>query len=105
MAGITRKNEDRETGMRTSIMQAEKRCFICGAVKDLERHHVMDGPNRRHSETYGLTVWLCRNHHTGDHGAHNNRKLDLFLREEAQAAFERTHSRADWMRVFGRNYL
>lgn len=88
-----------------SIMQHEKACFVCGRVQGLECHHVMDGPNRRHSTSLGLTVWLCREHHTGDNGVHHNRALDLFLREEAQAAFERSHTREEWMTVFGRNYL
>lgn len=88
-----------------SIIQETKRCWVCGKRTGLERHHVLGGPNRKHSEEHGLTVWLCREHHTGPAGAHNNRELSLMLRETAQLAFERNHTREEWMQIFGRNYL
>lgn len=88
-----------------SAIQTHKRCWVCGRVTGLERHHVLGGPNRKWSEKYGLTVWLCREHHTGTHGVHNDRDLSLQLRQAAQVAFERDHTREEWMRIFGRNYL
>jgi len=88
-----------------SAIQTQRRCWVCGRVTGLEKHHVMGGPNRRLSEEYGLTVWLCREHHTGDTGVHHDRDLSLQLRQAAQVAFERDHSREEWMRIFGRNYL
>lgn len=88
-----------------SAIQTHKRCWVCGRVTGLEKHHVMGGPNRRWSEKYGLTVWLCREHHTGTTGVHNDRDLSLQLRQAAQVAFERDHTREEWMRIFGRNYL
>ena len=62
-------------GKSRSIMQDrnECRCYICEhfcgdrSRKDtLEKHHVFGGPDRKKSETFGLTVYLCRKHHTGD---------------------------------------
>ena len=88
-----------------SAIQTQKRCWVCGRVTGLERHHVLGGPNRKWSEKYGLTVWLCREHHTGTTGVHNDRDLSLQLRQAAQVAFERDHTREEWMRIFGRNYL
>lgn len=88
-----------------SAIQTHKRCWVCGRVTGLEKHHVMGGPNRKWSEKYGLTVWLCREHHTGTTGVHNDRDLSLQLRQAAQVAFERDHTREEWMRIFGRNYL
>ena len=61
--------------MSRSIMQdkSKHRCYICdifcgdGSVKPyLEEHHVFGGPRRKKSEHYGLKVYLCRKHHTGD---------------------------------------
>ena len=88
-----------------SAIQTHKRCWVCGRVTGLERHHVLGGPNRKWSEKYDLTVWLCREHHTGTNGVHNARDLSLQLRQAAQVAFERDHTREEWMRIFGRNYL
>lgn len=89
-----------------SIIQTDKRCYICGRVSGLHRHHVVFGnPGRKNSEKYGLTVWLCVDHHTGNIGVHQNRQLDLELKQVAQQKFEEDHSREEWMKVFGRNYL
>ena len=91
-----------------SIVQdlSEERCYLCGSVRDLELHHIMHGTaNRRLSTRYGLTCWLCRTHHTGRFGVHSNAELNRILQQEAQTAFEKTHSHAEWMKIFGKNYL
>lgn len=91
-----------------SILQSEKRCFVCGTERDLESHHVFFGyPKRQKSEKYGLKVWLCADHHRGEHGVHGKYGLELNveLKEAAQVAFEKTHSREEFMQIFGRNYL
>lgn len=40
----------------------------------------------------------------GVHGR-DGRELDLRLKRECQAKFEETHSREEFMKIFGRNYL
>ena len=92
--------------MAESIIQTEKECFFCGRRTNLERHHVFGGvANRPISEKYGLTVWLCHEHHTGDNGAQYVKEMNLQLKQEAQRAFEKTNSRELWMRLIGKNYL
>ena len=92
--------------MAESIVQAEKECFFCGSVVGLERHLIFAGTaNRKVSEKYGLTVWLCHRHHTGADGAQYDKALNLQLKEEAQKAFESIYSNDEWMKVIGRNYL
>ena len=91
-----------------SIVQdlSQERCFLCGSRWHLELHHIMHGTaNRRLATLYGLTCWLCRNHHTGAHGVHNNAALNRRLQATAQMAFEKTHTRQEWMKIFGKNYL
>lgn len=91
-----------------SIVQdlEEERCFLCGSRRNLELHHIMHGTaNRRLSTKYGLTCWLCRAHHTGVFGVHNNAWLNRQLQQEAQRRFEGKYNHAEWMRVFGKNYL
>ena len=72
----------------------------------MECHHVIYGTsNRKNSEKYGLKVWLCHRHHTGDEGVHFNKDLDLMLKQTAQKEFEKTHTREEFMTIFGRNWL
>ena len=94
--------------MIESIVQdlRNERCFVCGCTRELELHHIMHGTaNRRLATQYGLTCLLCRFHHTGKTGVHNNAELNRRLQREAQMAFERTHTHAEGMTIFGKNYL
>lgn len=92
--------------MAKSIIQREKECLFCGAVRDLEKHHCMHGTaNRKKAEKYGLTVYLCRRHHTGPEGVHMNPETDRELKKLAQHVFEERYDHAKWMEVFGRDYL
>jgi Zn-finger protein len=72
----------------------------------LETHHVFGGvANRPISEKYGLKVWLCHECHTGNEGAQYDKMKNLQLKQDAQYAFEREHTRAEWMKLIGKNYL
>ena len=89
-----------------SILQHEKRCWVCGRVTGLEVHHIFAGiANRTLSEKYGLKVWLCHEHHTGKHGAQYDPVLNRQLKQDAQYAFEKVYGHAKWMAVFMKNYL
>ncbi len=90
-----------------SIIQNEKECFLCKTIYNLHNHHIFYGTaNRRLSEKYGLKVWLCGNHHNlSNEGVHFNRELDLHIKRIGQAAFEKTHTREEFMKIFGKNYL
>lgn len=92
--------------MTKSILRNEKECYVCGGMRDLERHHVLGGTaNRKLSEKHGLWVWLCREHHTGKYGAQYDNALNLRLKQEAQRAFEALHGHEQWMQIFRKNYL
>lgn len=92
--------------MAKSVIQERKECYFCGKLTNLERHHVFGGvANRPISEKYGLTVWLCHNCHTGKDGAQYDKMKNLRLKQDAQFAFERNHSRSEWMKLIGKNYL
>ena len=90
-----------------SILQKDKRCYFCGAREGLHRHHIFCGTGRRwQSETHGFVVYLCAAHHNGsEFGVHFNKALDLKLRRDCQKKFEETHTRDEFMRLIGRNYL
>lgn len=90
-----------------SILQTDKKCYLCGTTSNLERHHVIHGTaNRRKAEKMGLWIWLCREHHQdGPDAVHRNAAIDRNLKEIAQKTYERTHTRAEWMQEIGRNYI
>ena len=93
--------------MAKSIMQTEKKCYVCGTTCNLHEHHVFPGlANRKQSEKHGFKVYLCGRHHNlSDDGVHFNRELDLRLKRECQAKFEETHTRKEFMGIIGKNYL
>lgn len=72
----------------------------------IEEHHIFEGPNRKHSEEYGLKVWLCLEHHTlGALAVHNCPEMMKLMHQIGQRAFEETHSRQQFIDIFGKSYL
>ena len=95
-----------------SIMQSRRECYVCRmkygveTVKDLEEHHVLNGPLRPVAEQYGLKVWLCHRHHNEPgYSAHFDHKLRLYLKKQAQRSFEDVYGHRQWMAVVGKDYL
>ncbi|MBO6208414.1 MAG: hypothetical protein J6O73_15995 [Lachnospiraceae bacterium] len=95
---------------KSIIRQRPGTCFICCLEGNdrqhryLETHHIFFGTaNRRKSEAEGLTVRLCQRHHEA---VHRNAKLCRRLQAYAQKVWESypEHSRAEWMKIFHRNY-
>ena len=93
-------------GSKSIIQQGDPRCFFCGSRVNLERHHVMSGPNRKSAEKYGIWIWCCDFHHRDpkDGVQYNREKADR-LKAIGQIAFESRHSHDKWMEIFMKNYL
>ena len=92
--------------MAKSIIQEEKVCFVTGSTFNLDCHHCIHGSNRSNADKYGLTVWLRHDIHMALH-AHKKpfQNLDKQLKIEAQKAFEKNHTREEFMSIFGINYI
>ena len=99
---------------KPSILQdRDHTCYLCVLLnKDyrkhriLHEHHIFGGPNRTHSEAYGLKVYLCPEHHmTGTLAVHTCKETMDLLHKIGQREFERTHSREEFRNIFGRSYL
>lgn len=86
-----------------SIIQDERVCFICGSVRDLERHHCIHGTaNRRLAEEDGLTVWLCHECHTN---LHDKGEFDKALQSIAMNAWVRKYgNRQDFRIRYGKYF-
>ncbi len=109
--------------MSKSIIQEEKECYICNnfnfpkaqlisyknCVMGIEKHHIFFGSaNRKLSEKYGLTVYLCTEHHrVGKYAVHRNINTDLMLKQMAQKIFMKKKDKTieDFIKIFGKNYL
>lgn len=93
--------------MAKSIMQTEKECYITGSTSNLHLHHIYPGLGfRKASDKHGFTVWLRADwHNMADYGVHFNKELDLRLKQECQRKFEETHTREEFMKIIGKNYL
>lgn len=90
----------------------ERRCALCGrnGVGDpLEEHHIFGGANRKKSEKYGLTVWLCGNrcHREGTEAVHRNVRSQekLHIMGQLKAMREQGWTKDEFRAVFGKNYL
>jgi hypothetical protein len=76
---------------------------VCKRVEDLTVHHIYAGSRRQRSDKAGLTVYLCPMCHLRIQ--HYDTKADLLLKQIGQRAYEKTHTRAEFIRLFGKNYL
>lgn len=92
--------------MARSILQDEKCCFFCGTCNSLEEHHIFGGhANRKISEREGFKVYLCHRHHNEPpSGVHFNAEYSNALKRRCQEEYEKTHTRADFIRLIGKNY-
>ena len=91
-----------------SIIQTEHNCFLCGRADWLEKHHIFGASNRKNSEKYGLTVYLCHwCHNEPPDGVHFNAENMLALRKWAQKQAMENYGwdEAEFIRIFGRSYL
>ena len=87
-----------------SIIQKERECLICGDTYHLELHHIFFGTaNRKLSDKYGLTCYLCHYHHTGRAGVHFDKEIDNKLKRYAQKRFEAVYSE-NFKDIFGKNF-
>ena len=90
-----------------SILQRIKECYVCHSKTNLHYHHIYYGGKRTISDRNGFTCYLCFNHHEGTYGVHGKYgdALDMKLKVECQKKFEETHSREEFMKLIGKNYI
>lgn len=80
-----------------------KECFLCERPAS-DTHHLIPGTaNRRNSEKYGLTCYLCRECHRK---VHDDPDLMFFMKRIGQSIFEaESGTREDFIRIFGKSYF
>lgn len=91
-----------------SILQSEKKCFFSNSTTGLDKHHIYFGANRKVSDENGFWIWLRHDLHIAGSSfrtPHNDRNLDLQLKELCQRIYEESHTREEFIALIGRNYL
>lgn len=94
--------------MKESILSAERRCLVCGAIENLKRHTIVFHPGAREtSEREGCWCWLCTRHNNMVHsGIRTNHILEQRLRENCQKVWERKFGGRDsFVKTFGMSYI
>ena len=93
---------------RYSIIQNEKKCYVCGLIQNIHIHEVWFGRNRQHSIQDGLVVYLCGKHHNlSNEGVHFNHELDLKLKIIAEQKWIEHYNKTkdDFIQRYGKNLL
>lgn len=81
---------------------SDKKCYLCGRIGVLHKHHCLHGSRRKPADKYDLTVYLCPTCHMN---LHDKGIGDRFLQQTAQQFFEYQYGHEKYMEVFGKNYL
>jgi hypothetical protein len=93
---------------RFSILQNDKKCYVCGTTQNIHIHEVMFGRNRNNSIKDGCCVYLCGYHHNqSNEGVHFNHKLDMELKQKMEKRWLEYYHKSieDFIKKYGRNYL
>ncbi len=87
---------------RVSILTNDlTRCIVCGNKKD-HLHEVFPGKNRINSMKEHMVLPLCIYHHIQ---IHNDSQMALYWKRLCQKIFEKSHTREEFINIFGRSYL
>ena len=91
--------------MRKSVLTDDlDHCIVCGR-EAVNMHHIFFGINRKNADADGYMIPLCYWHHMGPTGIHFNKELELQWKREGQKHFEASHTRKEFIKRYGRNYL
>lgn len=91
---------------KSILMDSEShKCFYTKRPTD-EIHHVMNGSaDRIKADEDGLWIYITRSRHDWLHNTPDGKKEMKRLKAMAQSAYEQTHSHAEWMRRYHKNYV
>lgn len=91
-------------GYEYSLMTDDlEHCYICHK-KAIQRHHIFNASNRKHSTDDHLWIPVCLECHIKIHNERSQR-LNYCLKQDGQWKFEETHTHDEYMARYGKNYL
>lgn len=87
-------------------MQTKRECYVTHRTDNLEIHHVMNGTHQREkADRDGLWVYLNAYVHRYIHDTTEGKKVGYLLKQDAQRAYEKDHSREEFIKRYGKSYL
>lgn len=94
--------------MESIIQKDTNHCFMCGATRWLEWHHIFGAALKKKSEKYKLMVRLCHYcHNEPPNGVHFNKerrhKLQAFTQKKAMEHYGWTIE--EFIEKFRKNYI
>jgi hypothetical protein len=92
---------------RYSILNNLDKCYFCGRPRECIHEVFYGTANRKISIQNGFCVGLCNYHHDtgGNNCVHENIEMDQELKRLYQTEYEKTHTRASFISLIGKNYL
>lgn len=78
-------------------------CYLCGQDAR-HKHHLIFGSYRSLSDKYKLIINVCPKCHRKIHDDKTG-KLQRWSKELGQRMFEKSHSREEFMKIFGKNFI
>ena len=91
---------------RYSILNNLDRCYFCKKPRQAIHEVYFGTANRKISIQNGFCVGLCNSHHNmSNDSVHFNKSKDLELKQLYQKEYEKTHTREDFIKLIGKNYL
>lgn len=97
----TEKQKKLEESRYSILTDNMYRCYICGKPKD-DIHEIYPGSKRIISIKNGLCIPICRECHQE---IQNNEVKMLIYKMMCQKVYEKTHTREEFIKLIGRNYL
>lgn len=94
--------------MQRSLIAELDHCYVCGRTGRLEIHHCFHGTaNRKLAEDDKMVVALCPCCHRGYNGVHNNARLDLEIKQEAQRVWMIYYkqNKQEFIKRYGRSWI
>ena len=93
---------------RFSILQKEKKCYVCNSTYNIHTHEVYFGKNRQNSIEDGCCIYLCGDHHNqSNKGIHFDHNLDLKIKKIMEQKWLEVYNKTidDFIERYHHNYL
>ena len=94
-----RKLEEQRHSILTNNLN---KCYICKIRKKDDIHEIYAGAKKQMSMKNGFCVPICRKCHSE---MQNNEEKMLIYKKKCQQEYEKTHTREEFIKLIGRNYL
>lgn len=91
---------------RYSILNNLDNCYFCRKSAQCIHEVYFGTANRKVSIKNGFCVGLCNYHHnSSNNSVHYNREMDLELKKLYQKEYEKNHTKEEFIKLIGKNYL